>query len=328
MRVAVMGGVRSTALLIEKLAQHGFADVHVWAYTPDVTDLVSGWTDLSEVAAQQGYGSTPFVRAADCERELRAFAPTVFFAVGLSQIIPPSMLAIPTSEGVGFHPTALPRGRGRAAIAWLVANCEDGAATFFGLREGVDDGPIFAQVGFEVTETDDASTVEDKLLAAEAEALDEWLPEVLAGTWSGRDQDHSRATWYGRRAPEDGRIDWRLPRDELLRLIRASTNPHPGAFTQAGRSVLRVWKATPDDIPFQGVVGRILDVGPGREILVQSGGGPIRITEWTAEPEGWQPRVGMRLGMDLEGEISVLRARCESLEGRLESLQRLIGQHD
>ena len=50
-----------------------------------------------------------------------------------------SMLSIANKVNIGFHPTALPRGRGRAALAWLILKRENGAATFFELRDGVDD---------------------------------------------------------------------------------------------------------------------------------------------------------------------------------------------
>lgn len=319
MRVAVIGGVSSTAVLVNKLAAHGFDQVHVWGYSPRDTELVSGWVDLASVAVVHGYAFSRFSNVVDCEPELRAFRPDLLFAVGLSQIVPLEMLQLPRLGGVGFHPTALPRGRGRAAIAWMVRNLEDGAGTFFGMREGVDDGPIYAQVAFSVTEADDASTVEAKLLRAEAVALDRWLPSLREGKWVGTEQDHRQATWYGRRAPADGRVDWRMPREEILRLIRSSTRPHPGAFAQVGDHLVRFWRASPDETPFEGVPGRILDVYPSGEFLVQTGRGLIRVTEWSADGD-WQPRAGLRLGLDVEAEVAKLRARCDDLEARINEL--------
>lgn len=323
MKVAVIGGVRSTELLVSKLAAHSFDQVHVWGYSPLLPDRVSGWVDLSRVADVHGYGSSRFEKVADCEAELRDFGPDVLFAVGLSQIVPVRLLQLPPLGGVGFHPTALPRGRGRAAIAWMVRNVEDGAATFFGLREGVDDGPIYAQVGFSVTTTDDASSVEAKMLDAEAVALDNWLPRLRKGEWEAREQDHAQATWYGLRTPADGRVDWRMPSEEVLRLVRSSTRPHPGAFTQAGDQVLRIWRACADETPFEGVVGRILDVYPGGDFLVQTGRGLVRVTEWSADGD-WHPRAGVRLGLDTEAEVTELRARCNELEARINALTVLL----
>src|SRR5690606_17854055 len=106
-----------------------------------------------------------------------------------------------------------------------------GAASFFVLRTGVDDGPVVAQEPFEVDENDDAKSVETKLLAAEEKALDTWLPKLASGEIGGVEQDHSQASSYWRRCPEDGWFDLQVTVDELVRLIKASTEPHPGAYT-------------------------------------------------------------------------------------------------
>ena len=39
----------------------------------------------------------------------------------------------------------------------------------------------------------------------------------------------------GDAVPEDGQIDWSLPADEVRNLVRAVTQPYPGAFSFPGR---------------------------------------------------------------------------------------------
>lgn len=323
MRVAVIGGVRSTEVLINKLAEHGFDDVHVWGYTPTDASLVSGWVDLRSVASQQTFGFTPFVRVRECASEVASFAPDVLFAVGLSQIVPPDILSSAGRAAIGFHPTALPKGRGRAAIAWLVLNAEDGAATFFEMREGVDDGPIYVQEPYTVTSADDACSVEAKLLAAEQVALDRWLPVLRREEFSAAEQDHVKASWYARRAPEDGWLDWSWAAGDLHALVRASTSPHPGAVTACGDVRITVWGSSVDDRPITGVLGRIVSVESDGSFAVQTGDGLLRVSDWSAE--GWVPKVGVRLGYDPQREIHRLRARCEALEKQLVDLAARVG---
>ena len=323
MRIAVIGGVRSTQVVIDRLAKHGFKDVHVRGYEPHDTSVVSGWVDLGLASAGHGFDYAPFVKVVECESWLDRLQPDVLFAVGLSQILPPNMLKLAGRGVVGFHPTALPRGRGRGAIAWLVLNAEDGAATFFSMQEGVDDGPIYVQEFFTVDDRDDASSVEHKLLYAEAVALDRWLPTLRSGVLEASEQDHTKASWYGRRAPEDGRVDWSSPQRDVLRLVRASTRPHPGAFTVAGTTVVRIWRAIADQSAFTGVVGRILEVRSDASFLVQAGAGLVLVTEWTSD-RAWTPRTGMRLGLDPEVQLLQLKERCNALEARVEELARLI----
>ncbi len=325
MRIAVIGGVTSTRVLVEKLHQHGFSDVHVFGYSPEKTDNVSGWSDLSGLANHNNYSFTPFVRISDFTAEILQLAPDIIFAVGLSQLIPEAILSVPRLGSVGFHPTALPKGRGRAPIAWLVLEKMDGAATFFILQQGIDDGPILVQEPFHVDANDTAGTVEAKVLLAEANALDRWLPHLASGSMAGIEQNHNEATWYGRRTPEDGWIDWHKSGEKLLRLIRASTRPHPGAYTFRLDIEIRIWAADMDtNYSEHGVVGRILRTDPAGSFTVQCGKSQtLTVTEWESTGD-WKPKVGELLGYYSEVEIHSLRQRQNQLEESLRKLERLI----
>jgi methionyl-tRNA formyltransferase len=320
LRVAVLGGVTSTELLVRKLFEHGFKDVHVFGYVPADSSLVSGWVDLNLVSRESGYGYSEFKKVGACEAEIEKYAPDILFAVGLSQIIPASILSITKLANVGFHPTALPRGRGRAALAWLVLENEDGAATFFEMGEDVDDGPIYVQEPYEVSDGDEAGTIAVKLLQAEAHALDSWLPLIKKGKLVAIDQDRSKATWYGKRGPEDGCIDWAVPNRDLCRLIRAAAPPHPGAFTFSGDHVIKVLVAEVSSRPELGVVGRILKTFDDGAFEVQAGEGLLKVLLWEAEG-GWRPKVGALLGYYDQLEIYRLRGLVEVMSHRLELLE-------
>ena len=79
---------------------------------------------------------------------------------------------------IGFHPTLLPKGRGRAPLAWLILKEKKGAASFFLMDKKADSGPVFVQEPFEIEDNDDASRVEKKIEIAIEKALDKWLPEL------------------------------------------------------------------------------------------------------------------------------------------------------
>ncbi|MCF6278216.1 MAG: hypothetical protein L3J16_05630, partial [Anaerolineales bacterium] len=157
-------------------------------------------------------------------------------------------------------------------------------------------------------------------------ALDDWLPRLLAGEWMPAPQDHTRATFYGRRAPADGLIPWEKPAAELRALVRAATRPHPGAYTYARHHKLIVWQADVEtNLPYRGVVGRILEVDAQKGFLIQTGDGLL----WLREVEFENPdsdeiaplRVGMKLGYTAQDEIFRLRKRIAGLEERLAKLE-------
>lgn len=315
MKIAVVGGVSSTKLVIEKLYSFGFETTHIWGYEPIHHKDVSGWTDLRETAKIFGLGYTGFRKVANISDQMSNFAPDVLFAVGISQILPAEMLRIAKMINIGFHPTALPKGRGRAPMAWIILDGVPAAATFFELGLGADDGAILAQVPFSIGDEDDAAIVEKKLLEAEGLALDALLPMLRDGQLSRQEQDHLDASWYGRRTPDDGLIDWREDANEIVRLIRASASPHPGAFTFSGDDKVLVLRASVVGLEIKGVVGSILAIEE-HGFIVQTGNGLVLVSKWSSGST-FYPKVGMRLGYLYDVEIFELRRQVAELSSAL-----------
>ena len=319
MKIAVIGGVESTALLIRKLHQHGFREVRVWAYAPADYSEVSGWSDVFSLASTLGYSAIKFVKVTESLDAISEFQPDCLFAVGLSQLIPDAMIRIPRLGCIGFHPTRLPLGRGRAPIAWIVMEGVPAAATFFKITGGVDDGPIIEQEEINVLPSDDACSVSTKILAAMSEASDRLLRAIAQGVLICADQDHRLATWYGRRTPDDGCIVWEEDASKILKRIRSATTPHPGAFTFFGDEIIVIWEAEICSDLYKGVTGRILSISVEQSFVVQCGFGLIKIVKWSSEK--WCPRVGQLLGFFAQVELSKLRERCSVLEAKVKQLE-------
>ena len=258
---------------------------------------------------------------------VKRWAPDVFFIVGLSQMIKKDLLALPRLGCVGFHPTALPEGRGRAPVAWMALEGRSGASTFFMMNERADAGPILAQEPFTVTEADYSEDVVRKLEAAIEVALDRWLPKLKKGEWKAVPQAEERASFYGKRAPEDGIIHWEWPAAKILSLIRAASRPYPGAYTFVGKWKWIIWRAEQETaVPFRGVAGRILDFDESKGWLVQTGDGLLWLTQTEFEPVPagelpLPPKIGARLGYEAENEIHLLKKRLAALESRLSELE-------
>ena len=330
MKIAVIGGVVSTAILIDKLNQHKFKDVKIWSYKPKNLTNVSCWRDLNHVSKNYSYPFVNFTKVQECFESLKEYQPDYLFVVGLSQIIPRDILEISKYGSIGFHPTALPKGRGRAPVAWLVMEEEKGAATFFFLESGIDSGPIIKQVKFTVTSNDDAESVTHKMLHAEKQALDSLLPELKKYQIKSIKQDLESASWFGKRTPEDGLIDWNEGAIKIDKLVRASTYPHPGAFTFYGQEKLIILKVEKTYAPIKGVTGRIVDVNnKSNSFIVQTGDGLLKVKKWDLIE--WIPKIGMRLGYNPQVEINKLhkenlelRLYLKELEIKISSLEKLM----
>jgi methionyl-tRNA formyltransferase len=317
-RVVLIGAVGSTACTLDGLLRHGVTVCGVLGLAQSRSGTVSGWRDICALARTHGIPAASFERVNDgiVLEQVRAWAPDVLLVVGLSQLVSADLLAVPTLTAIGFHPTRLPRGRGRAPLAWLALGAAPGAATFFLMSAGADEGPIVAQADFDVDPGDDAAAVEAHMLTAIARALDILAPAIRDRSLVPRVQDHAAATWLGRRTDEDGVIDWEKPAADVLRLIRASSPPNPGALTYVRDQEVRVLAAVSadaDNLRWHGVAGRVLradDAG----VLVQCTDAPILLTKVEIEGHASSLPVGARLGYVADAEIAALRKRIVRLE--------------
>lgn len=319
-KVVLIGAVRSTEMTLHKLVEHGFEVALVLGQRPANRDEVSGLVDMEPFCLKHHIPFKPFTKINQPEiiNEVRNIQPDLIFGIGFSQIISDELLSIPRKGVIGFHPTMLPRGRGRAPIAWLIMNQEDGAANFFLMGQGADDGPIFVQKPFAVGPNDYARDVEHKIVEAIAEALDEWLPQLKLGKWQPIVQDEARATYYGKRIPGDGHVNWSNQAKDIHRLIRASAPPHPGSYSYFGKYKLIIHRASIDEErKFSGVVGRVLTELNGA-ILVQCGEGALWLEDFhLTDIEGTvisdvKITVGSSLGYNIEDEIFRLINRAEN----------------
>ena len=320
LRIVLAGSVGSSRLTLQALLRHRANVVGVLELVPVDPSAISGFSRLKDVAAEASVPCVGFqnINAPEIVAQVREWQPDLLFVVGLSQLVKSDLLSVPKLACVGFHPTMLPRGRGRAPVAWLVLDAAPGAANFFVMDAGTDSGPILVQEPFDVSPTDDAEQVTASLEQAIVRALDRWLPKLLAGEWNPRPQDEALATYHGKRAPEDGWIDWTKSAYEIHALIRAAGRPHPGAYSYLKDRKLLVWRAEIDTVtPFRGVIGRVLLTDPQRGSLVQTGDGLIWLSE-VAWGDDSQPTpklsVGQRLGYVVEDEVSRLKARIGELE--------------
>jgi len=315
-RILIIGAVKTTKHTINQLNKHGFNIVGVMGHEPTVVERVSGWVDLKALSQNLDIDYKGFKKINDKENVLWAKekAPDVIFAVGFSQLMSDEWLQMPTLGCIGFHPTFLPKGRGRAPLAWIILDKTIGSATFFLMGKGADDGPIFVQETFQVEEEDDAGSVEQKIELAIMNSLDRWLPELKKGIWNPIPQDETKASWYGKRAPEDGHINWNDSADSIDRLIKASSKPHPGAYTYFKDTKIVIWGSELEaNISIKGVIGRILLVDPSKGCLIQCGSGLLWIKN-IEKDESLKLQVGEKLGYNSEDEIFKIKTILKSLQ--------------
>lgn len=320
LKIALAGSVASSFVTLKKLLEHKMNVIAVFGLEPKEESRVSGYVNMKEFCIANSVSYYPFTKISSesIKETLLRIKPDIFFVIGLSQLVPADILQIAKIGNIGFHPTLLPKGRGRAPIAWLILEEEFGAANFFLMGERADDGAIFIQKKFSIETTDTAKTVEEKIMTNIERALDEWLPELKKGTWNPIPQEEINASWYGKRVPEDGWINWEKPATEINKLIRATSSPHPGAYSFLGGRKILVYESTIEtEMKIKGVVGRVL-IEHNNSYLIQAGSGLLWISKvYNENHELVFLKVGQKLGYYLELEIYNLNKEIEKIKEKI-----------
>ena len=294
-KIVLAGSVNSSYQTLKKLHEHNMNVVHVFALHPEKSEQVSGYKDLKILAEALGITATYFrdINNNEILQLIEEQQIDIFFVVGLSQIVKPPLLSAPNHGCIGFHPTMLPEGRGRAAIAWTILKNLSPAVTFFKLDKGADSGPVLVQVPIELDRNEYPLTLIEKIKNTIDVALDEWLPKLKEGKINPKPQDHSKATYLGVRREEDGCIQWEASVHDVHRLIRASSHPYPGAYSFINGEKIKIYSATlrPE---FTGVSGRVIAIEHGNPVIACAEGA-IELGEiQSAQPVNW------KIGMDFK----------------------------
>ena len=175
------------------------------------------------------------VNSAELERELVALRPDFLFSFYYRSLLGAPLLAAGRRGAFNMHGSLLPKYRGRAPINWAILRGErETGATLHYMVERADAGDIVDQMSVPILLDDDAREVFSKVTVAAETILARSLPGLIDGSAPRRPQPIEPGQYFGRRRPEDGRIDWQRPAREIHDLVRAVAPPFPGAFAEVG----------------------------------------------------------------------------------------------
>jgi methionyl-tRNA formyltransferase len=215
----------------------------------------------------------------DWVERIRSWAPDLIFSFYYRNMIREEILAVPRLGAFNMHGSLLPKYRGRVPINWAIIQGEQSTGvTLHHMVKRADAGDIVDQEAVPIGPDDTAREVFTKAVMAARRVLERQIEAIEAGTAPRRAQDESQATYFGGRKPEDGRIDWTQSAGQIYNLIRAVTQPYPGAFTDVEGKKLFIWWAKPLT-DAGGTPGQVITVDP---LVIATGSGSLEIVnaEW------------------------------------------------
>ena len=224
MRIVVHGQQAFGKAVLDALLERGDDVVAVYAAPEGARP-----DPLAEAAHAAGL---PLLRPASFRdpavvRGFRALEPDLQVMAFVTLIVPEEFLSVPTAGTIQYHPSLLPRHRGRSAVNWPVIKGEtETGLTVFWPDGGIDTGDVLLQRATPISQTDTLGSVYfDRLFPMGVEALLEAVHLVAAGVAPRVPQDETLATLRG--AVREDQHAHRLGQ-------AGETDPRPGPRLRSG----------------------------------------------------------------------------------------------
>ena len=192
--------------------------------------------------------------------------------IGFGLLLPEAVLNIPKYGFINLHFSLLPRWRGAAPVQRaLEAGDTTTGVTVFKLDAGMDTGPIYTSLPFEISPTVNTPELLNGLALLGVKAVLDAISLIESGE-KPQVQSSEGATRANKLTSEEAQIDWSQNSLAIVNKIRAFF-PNPGAWSTFREVKVKINSAI--------VSETILKVGEialaGKTVLVGTGSGAIEL---------------------------------------------------
>jgi len=206
-------------------------------------------------------------------------APDLLVVAAFGQILPQSLLDIPSIMPINIHGSLLPALRGAAPIQWaIIQGLNRTGITIMQMDAGMDTGPMLLQEGLEIGPDETFGSLYARMADLGAELIIQALDLLSDGKLPPVAQPEEGITMAPPIKKEMAHVDWKRPAKEIHCLIRAM-DPSPGAFTIWKAQRLRLYRPELADLDSgNSSPGSVCAVEKGR-VIVKCGEGCLALNE-------------------------------------------------
>ncbi len=248
MKIVFIGGVKFSHGILETILKGDFTIDAVFSYDESKKKNYSDYISFDEITKKYKIKHVKVMNINDTKNIelIKKIQPDLILVMGWSQLLKNEILKIPQIGVIGSHPTELPKYRGRAPIPWtILKDLKKSAETFFWIEEGTDSGDILDQEIFLINIDEDARSLYNKIIELGKKMILKNLKLIEQGKIIRKKQDSTKfIEYWNKRNIEDGKINWTCLSNDIYKLVRATTEPYPGAFTFFKNGKVKIWKAS------------------------------------------------------------------------------------
>ena len=272
-------GYRCLKLLLDK-----GCDV-IGVFTHDADPHEAHWFQTPESLAKENFirvFKPDTLKTEKWFRKVRYMKPDLILSLYYRNFIPEEIFSLARLGAYNMHGSYLPAYRGRAPLNWSIINGEDHCGvTLHTIEKKFDAGEIVDREKVAFGPDEYVGEIQPRVSAAAVSVLERALPSLLAGNPNLEKQDESKASYFGKRTPEDGRIDFSKSAREVFNLVRGVSRPFPGAFAEIGGRRYTIWRAKPLE-DFKG--GRAGEIVSREPFIIACGKGALEVSECDESP--------------------------------------------
>jgi len=170
--------------------------------------------------------------------------PDIIFCMGWSQLLKKKFLKIAPKGVIGYHPSDLPKNRGRHPIIWsLILGLKNIGSCFFYMDSKADSGRIISKKMIKIEKNYTSNSIYKKLINVGKKQIREIMFKIKNNKLKSFPQKNSQSNSWRKRSEIDGKIDWRMSADNINNLVKALTKPYSGAYFLLKEKKVIVWES-------------------------------------------------------------------------------------
>lgn len=198
--------------------------------------------------------------------------------VAFGQMIGKVLLEAYPDRIINLHPSKLPEYRGASPMQFSILNGDKiTSATTMLIEKGMDSGDILMQKDVEIKDSDDYTSMEEKLGEIGAVVIRDTLLNFDSLYENRIKQDDEKATFCTKITKEMGKINWSESSFDIINKIRAFVEYPVAYFSYEGKNV-KVYKAEVLD-SYKKNPGFVYKANPKEGIVIGTGDGAIKLVK-------------------------------------------------
>lgn len=299
MKIAALGRSEVLYGAVESILQNGH-EVTSIVSPVEAPEYSRTSDDFRALAQARGIPFSSGLVMSELTKFLEAGEPDIGVSVNYPVVISSEVVDSFPLGILNVHGGDLPRYRGNACQAWAILNGEERIGLCVHKMEGgkLDSGDIISRDYFPLDLSTSITSVHKWInerspgLVLQALTLLDKDPSFVLEKQSQSEKKPLRC--FPRR-PEDARIDWSRPAQEVVRLIKASSRPYRGAYCYIDEVELTIWDANISEpvTDYLAVPGTLISLSEGW-VVVACGEGAVELVEYSLSSQLATPTPTLR----------------------------------